>query len=100
MRSVESFYMKAVKALLLLLLLGVRITTPTNLCLIEAGIQPIKGIVKNRQKKFLNNIMSSRAHLDEEDPLMHILKRTREVMWAYIQSNIKGDEFVIDELNA
>ena len=37
MRSVETFYMKAVKALL-----EVRITTPTNVCLIEAGIQPIK----------------------------------------------------------
>ena len=97
MKPVEAFYIKAVKALL-----GVRVTTPTSLCLIEAGLRPVKGVIKNRQKKFFNNMMDSRKDLEEEDPLMHILSRTRNdnrVMWTYIQSIITGGDFVADEIN-
>ena len=43
LKMVETMYMKAVKALL-----GVRITTPNELCLIEAGIRPLTTIVKSR----------------------------------------------------
>ena len=48
LKMVETMYMKAVKALL-----GVRITTPNDLCLIEAGLRPLRAIVKTRQKKVL-----------------------------------------------
>ena len=96
LRSLETFYMKAIKNLL-----GVRITTPNILCLIEGGLKPIKGIVLNRQKKFFNKIMSERSELENEDPLMHILKQTRAkntIMWNYLESIRNGGDFVTEQL--
>ena len=48
LKMVEIMYMKAVKALL-----GVRITTPNDLCLIEGGLRPLSAIVKSRQNPTL-----------------------------------------------
>ena len=95
LRSLETFYMKAVKSLL-----GVRITTSNKLCLIEAGLQPIKCIILERQQKFFLKMMNERAGL-KDDPLMHILKQTQlenHVMWRYIESIMHGGDFISEEI--
>ena len=98
LKIVETMYMKAVKALL-----GVRITTPNNLCLIEAGLRPLTGMVKNRQKKFFAKMVEERSDMND-DPFMHVLGITQDAnksMWKYIRSITDSDEdfdFVEDEV--
>ena len=96
LKAVEVFYMKAVKALL-----GVRITTPNNLCLIEAGLRPLSAIVKSRQKKFFTKMMEARSDM-QDDPLMHVLNITHDLnkpMWNYIEKLMDTDDFVAYELS-
>ena len=50
LRDVEILYIRAVRPLL-----GVRATTSNDLCLVEAGLSPVVGIIRNRQKIFLRN---------------------------------------------
>ena len=93
---VETMYMKAVKALL-----GVRITTPNQLCLIEAGLKPLAAIVRARQKKFLDKMREKRGEMDD-DPLIHALniaQQHHKPMWKYIESTINGHDFVADEVS-
>ena len=98
LKMVEAMYMKAVKALL-----GVRITTPNDLCLIEAGLRPLSGMVKNRQKKFFAKMLEERSDMTD-DPLMHVLGITQEmnkVMWKYIRgiTDVEDEfDFVENEL--
>ena len=95
LKAVESMYMTAVRALL-----GVKTTTSSQLCLLEIGMPPLLGIVKSRQKEFLNKMMTHRSEL-EEDPLMHVLYITKEgnkVMWTYLQSVMNGGDFVKEEI--
>ena len=87
--------MKAVKALL-----GVRITTPNALCLIEAGLKPLTAIVQSRQKKFIDRMREKRSEMGD-DPLMHALKTAREhhkPMQKYIEKIVNGNDFVADEV--
>ena len=96
LKPVTAMYMKAVRALL-----GVRATTPTNLCLVEGGLKPLESLVKTRQKKFMQKMMTSRAELSE-DPLMHAIGIVREhnkPVWSYMESVLSGDKFVEVELN-
>ena len=89
-------YMKAVRALL-----GVRATTPTNLCIVEGGLKPLESLVKQRQKKFFQKMMTARAEL-HEDPLMHAIGIAREhnkPVWSYVESVLNGDKFVEEELS-
>ena len=89
-------YMKAVRALL-----GVRATTPTNLCIVEGGLKPLESLVKQRQKKFFQKMMTARAEL-HEDPLMHAIGIAREhnkPVWSYVESVLSGDNFVEEELS-
>ena len=91
LKQVEVMYMKAVKALL-----GVRITTPNKLCLIEGGLKPLTAIVKSRQKKFLDKMREKRGEM-HDDPLIHALNIAEEhhkPMWKYIESIINGHDFV------
>ena len=98
LKAVATMYMKAVKALL-----GVRITTPNDLCLVEAGLKPVSAIVKSRQKKFLTKMMSSRSDMSD-DPLMHCLNITQNLnkpMWKYIDgifNGVNGDNFIAGEM--
>ena len=95
LKMVETMYMKAVKALL-----GVRITTPNDLCLIEAGLRPLTAIVKTRQNKFFAKMLEARADMTD-DPFMHAFGITRDMnktMWTYIESVMHGDDFVADEI--
>ena len=98
LKMVEAMYMKAVKALL-----GVRITTPNDLCLIEAGLRPLSAIVRSRQKKFFAKMLEARSDM-ADDPFMHVFGITREmnrVMWRYIEGiTDSGDtDFVVSELS-
>ena len=60
----EVVYHKAIKALL-----GVSITTPNDLCLVELGYAPFQAYVKNKQSKFFNSMVAKRADM-EDGPLM------------------------------
>ena len=89
--SVEKLYLSAIKSLL-----GVRKTTPNNLCLIELGYPPILDYVKSRQKRFLSNILSERKYMSD-DPLMMVLKLTEsnnKHSWDYIMNIIKVEHEV------
>ena len=95
LKSAEVMYMRAVKALL-----GVRTTTPNDLCLIEGGLKPLRAIVKERQSKFFKKMLSSRSEMND-DPFMHVYGITRELnksMWVYIDSVQNKDNFVADEI--
>ena len=92
---VETIYMKAVKALL-----GVRITTPNDLCLIEGGLRPLSAIVKSRQNKFFKKMLATRSEMND-DPFMHIFCVTRDMnrtMWRYIESVMSTDDIVTEEI--
>ena len=98
LKMVEAMYMKAVKALL-----GVRITTPNDLCLVEAGLRPLSGIVKSRQKKFFSKMLEARSNMTD-DPFIHVFGITQEmnsVMWRYIETitNSGDTDFIADELS-
>ena len=95
LKMVETIYMKAVKALL-----GVRITTPNALCLIEGGLRPLCAIVKSRQNKFIKKMLASRSDLSD-DPFMHVFGITRDMnkpMWRYIESVNNTDDVVADAI--
>ena len=97
LKPVSAMYMKAVRALL-----GVRATIPTNLCLIEGGLKPLESLVKTRQKKFFENMISSRSEMSD-DPLMHainIVKELNKPVWSYIESLLNGDNFLNTELDS
>jgi hypothetical protein len=59
------------------LLLGVRRTTATDLCLIEAGLPPIEQMVRSAQKRTIEKFIAQRANLPD-DPLMQALRIARE----------------------
>ena len=80
--TLNSMYMKAVK-----MLLGVRQSTTNDTCLIEAGYPTLEALVRQRQKKFLENMIAERSTM-EDDPLMFALKLTENDnpnMHRYIQ---------------
>jgi hypothetical protein len=95
LKPVETMYHSSVKALL-----GVRVTTPNHLCLIEAGFKPLSGMVKNRQKKFFEK-MASRSDM-HDDPFIHSMQITKDLnkpTWVYIESVVNGGgDFVSEEV--
>ena len=97
LKPVTAMYMKAVRALL-----GVRGTTPSNLCLIESGLKPLECLVKKRQKKFFEKMITERSEMSD-DPLMHainIVKEHNKPVKMYIESVLNGENFVDSEINA
>ena len=95
LKPVTAMYLKAVRALL-----GVRQTTPSNLCLIEAGLKPLESLVKQRQKKFFEKMMTSRSDMSN-DPLIHaigIAKEHNKPVWSYIENVMGGDKFAENEI--
>ena len=89
-------YMKAVRALL-----GVRATTPTNVCLVEGGFKPLESLVKTRQQKFFKKMITAREEMSD-DPLMHaisIVKEHNRPVWSYMETILNGDKFVEEELH-
>ena len=59
------------------ILLGVRKTTATDLCLIEIGLPSLAQYVRNAQKKALSRLVRQRADLPD-DPFMHALRIARQ----------------------
>jgi hypothetical protein len=74
-------------------LLGVRKTTATDLCLIEADVPPLNVHIKRLQKKTLTRFIQTRAQM-HDDPLMHALdlaRRARTPCARYVDSLINYD---------
>ena len=72
LKPMESIYISAVKALL-----GVRQSTPNKICLVEAGMPPLKVLVLQKQNIFLNKMIRERSDM-EDDPLMFALNLTEK----------------------
>lgn len=92
LKPLETLYMSAIK-----MLLGVRPTTPNDICLIEAGMPPLKALVHKRQHMFFNKIWRERSEMTD-DPLIFVLKLTNmgnKKMANYIKQ-VK-DEFDMNE---
>ena len=70
MKCLEKLYIKAIKCLL-----GVRASTMNDLCLVELGYAPLKVLVKGKQKRFFDNMISSRQGM-QGDPLIFALGLT------------------------
>ena len=58
-------------------LLGVRKTTATDLCLIEAGVQPLQQRIKQAQKQRFGKLIQEREETPD-DPLTHALALSRQ----------------------
>ena len=63
---VQSLYMTLVKVLL-----GVRKTTPNNLCLIELGYPTVAGRIRTMQSKLVTKLIEERKNIDS-DPLNYV----------------------------
>ena len=68
LKPIETMYMRGVKALL-----GVRQTTPNELCLIEAGLPSVRALIKKKQVMLIQKIFKERA-LMSDDPLWFTLQ--------------------------
>ena len=73
LKPMESIYISAVKALL-----GVRQSTPNKICLIEAGMLPLKVLVLQKQSIFINKMVRERSEMDD-DPLIFALNLTEKL---------------------
>ena len=58
-------------------LLGVRVTTTSDVCLIELGLPPLQALVKHRQQCVVKKMLSERQGMID-DPLMFAMDLTRE----------------------
>ena len=77
-------------------------TIPSNLCLMESGLKPLESLVKKRQKKFFEKMITERSEMSD-DPLMHainIVKEHNKPVKTYIESVLNGENFVDSEINA
>ena len=84
----NSLYLGAIKALL-----GVRKTTPSDLCLIEVGYAPLKDYVQQKQKMFFKKMISERDSIPE-DPLrfcIHLTMRDSTRLGRYLERLIVTD---------
>ena len=68
--DMKSMYMKAIK-----MLLGVRHSTPNELCLIESGYPSLEAAIHQRQHRFFERMKAERSDMSD-DPLMFALKIT------------------------
>lgn len=66
-RLAEKIYMTAVKTLL-----GVRVSTTNNVCLVELGVPSIQAKVKDVQSKFVQKMLRSRQDRHHDDPFMFV----------------------------
>jgi hypothetical protein len=79
-------------------LLGVRRTTATDLCLIEAGLQPLAQTVKNAQKRTLVKLMSRTAtHDDPFETVYRLCRESRTPCARYIDNLLEDRLETIEE---
>ena len=90
-RDMEKIYNGAIKALL-----GVRITTANDLCLLEIGYPELRNYIRHRQATFLRNMINTRREM-RDDPLMFAIELTQRLntrMGQYINTIIERDDFI------
>ena len=88
----NTLYMSGVKCIL-----GVRTTTPNDLCLMEIGQPSLGALVTHRQYIFYSKVLSSRHDL-EDDPMMFAINISRAANtsgWRYIQNCLDNGREVI-----
>ena len=95
LKPIEVMYMKGVRALL-----GVRNSTQSDLCLIEAGIPSLQSLVHNAQAKFFRR-MSARRELTD-DPfgfVMNLTEQENPTMWIEIQRLLSIEDHIKKDRN-
>ena len=93
-RPVNTMYMRGIK-----MLLGVKSSTPNDLCLIELGMPNLEALVKHKQAAFIRNAIRERSDIPD-DPLMFALKLTRDSnrrMSRYIDSLLQVDNHIAQD---
>ena len=88
----NSLYISAVKNLL-----GVRQSTPNNLCLIELGYPQLKDYVLNRQKLFFQKAVTERVSVKEYDPLMFAIKLVSDTSMGNYIDGLLTDSSITHE---
>ena len=74
-------------------MLGVRYTTCNDVCYVESGYIPLKGIVKNRQRKFFMKLYNDRVNM-LDDPfglVLRLVMNTRYNTKRYINDLVNND---------
>ena len=87
-QMMNSMYMTAIK-----LLLGVRTSTPNNLCLAELGMPPLSALIKHKQAMCIRKLIQTRRDI-ANDPFMFAFELTRtgnHRMYNHINSILEGD---------
>jgi len=80
LKSVESVYMRTLKELL-----GVKVQTPNDICLVEAGATPLKGLIVEKQFQFVNKLCSySHFQGSPAQFVMNLIKESRSPMGRYL----------------
>jgi hypothetical protein len=83
LKPIESIYVRAIKAVL-----GVRVTTCTDVCLLESGYPRLKAYIQNKRSAYLKKNIT---YLQDCDPLKLALDISR-------QANTKGYRFIMKAL--
>ena len=68
LKPIEKLYKWCIKELL-----GVRITTNNDICMVELGLPSLKALVKEKQRKYFHKVWTERNDM-VDDPLMHVLR--------------------------
>ena len=79
-KGIEKQYNRLIKCLL-----GVRKNTSPSLCMLEAGIVPVKDVVRKKQKSFL---ISKRGNYDEELPFNFVFNMCHQTHLSVIIRHI------------
>jgi hypothetical protein len=95
--SANTMYMTVLKVLL-----GVRMTTSNDICLLELGYPSLKGFIKNKQRSVIGTLISEREHM-EGDPfnyVWHLCKDAKTPGARYILSLLHQEQdFVTSNLD-
>ena len=79
LKPVQQSYISAIKALL-----GVRVTAPNDICLVELGCPTATALIKDAQKRFFCKMLRERKDL-KDDPLMFVWKLCKEAKTRQFQ---------------
>ena len=93
--DIKTMYLKAVK-----LLLGVRQTTTNEVCLFEAGLPSLEGLIRAKQKAFFDKMLDTRRDM-QDDPLMfaiHLTMNSNRVMARYITGLQNAGDITAEDL--
>lgn len=92
LQPMNQLYTAAIK-----LLLGVRNTTPNDLCLVEVGYPSLSGYVRNRQVKLFTKLLRERDAM-EDDPFMftwRLVSEARTPCAQYVRALLQSPGSVI-----